>query len=212
MTQSRTYVSPKREIQSRETTQRILAAARMLFARNGYVGTTIEAVAREAGVSVQTIYQRFGDKAALVRAQLDDIDRVADLKTMRTALDDCEASPRVQARALAHFVGRISEVAAELVVARRALNDPQLKALEDGGMARHRHGTAGLAAQWAARGLLRTGLSADHAATALAAICSISMFTELREVQGMSRSAAEAWIVDVILRLLLQGEDSGERS
>ena len=212
MTQGRTYVSPKRATQSRDTSGRILVAARILFARSGYVGTTIEAIAREAGVSVQTIYQRFGDKAALLRAQLDDIDRFADLSALRVALEDQDAPPRAQAQALVQFVGRISEVVVPLIVARRALNDPELMALEDNGLARHRQGAAGLAAQWEARGLLAEGLSVDEAATTLAAICSISLFTELRDVQGLSRSATESWIVDAVERLLLQDEKSSAHS
>lgn len=209
MTRNRTYVSPKRALQSQETARRILAAARTLFGRDGYVGTTIEAIAREAGVSVQTIYQRFGDKAALIRAQLDDIDRVADVGALLAVLGDRAAPPRAQTRALTHFVGRISTVTAGLIDARRVLNDPQLRALEDEGMARHLQGAVGIAAQWAARGLLREGLSADQAAVTLAAVCSIAMFTELQGLHGMSLPAAEDWIVEAILRLLLDDADAG---
>ena len=206
MAQSRSYTSPGRTARSLQTSQRILAAARLLFARHGYGGTTIGAVAREAKVSVQTIYQRFGDKAALLRGQLDDIDRAADLVALRAAVGDTSAPAIVQARALAHFVGRISETVVGLLAAIQTLDDPELKSLWDGGTARHLQGTAGLAAQWAARGLLRDGLSVGEAATTLAAICSVAMFGELRQVHGLAREEAEAWIVDAVLRLLLKAD------
>lgn len=46
----------------------VLDAAGRLFAAHGYAGTTIAAVAAEAGVSVETVYKQFGGKAGLVRA------------------------------------------------------------------------------------------------------------------------------------------------
>jgi AcrR family transcriptional regulator len=48
------------------TRRRMVKAAHDLFCSNGYVGTTISAVAREAGVAVPTVYYTFGTKAALL--------------------------------------------------------------------------------------------------------------------------------------------------
>lgn len=50
--------------------QRILAAAERHFALNGYEGTKLAAVARDAGVAVGTIYLRFADKSDLLRGVL----------------------------------------------------------------------------------------------------------------------------------------------
>ena len=44
----------------------MVKAAYELFCRNGYLGTTISAVADEAGVAVPTVYYTFGTKAALL--------------------------------------------------------------------------------------------------------------------------------------------------
>jgi AcrR family transcriptional regulator len=44
----------------------MLAAAGRLLATNGYAGTTIAAVAREAGVAPETVYAAFGNKRTLV--------------------------------------------------------------------------------------------------------------------------------------------------
>jgi AcrR family transcriptional regulator len=43
----------------------MVKAAYGLFCREGYLGTTINAVAQEAGVAVPTVYYTFGTKAAL---------------------------------------------------------------------------------------------------------------------------------------------------
>lgn len=48
------------------TRRRMVRAAYDLFSENGYAGTTIAAVAAEAGVAVPTVYYTFGTKAALL--------------------------------------------------------------------------------------------------------------------------------------------------
>jgi AcrR family transcriptional regulator len=48
----------------------ILDVAAALFLRDGYAATSIEAVARQAGVAKRTCYARFPDKAALFQAMV----------------------------------------------------------------------------------------------------------------------------------------------
>ncbi|MDQ1292817.1 MAG: hypothetical protein QG608_697 [Actinomycetota bacterium] len=50
---------------------RILAAARELFLADGYAGVNLDRVAAAAGVSRQTVYNRFGSKEAVLRATLE---------------------------------------------------------------------------------------------------------------------------------------------
>lgn len=65
-----------------EKRQRMLAAARELFLRNGLRGTTMEAIAREAHVAKPTLYAQFADKDAvfnaLVETLVGDIHRLMD--------------------------------------------------------------------------------------------------------------------------------------
>jgi AcrR family transcriptional regulator len=49
----------------------ILVAAQELFETQGYHPTTIAAIARRAGVSAESVYKSFGNKAALVKAVFD---------------------------------------------------------------------------------------------------------------------------------------------
>jgi TetR/AcrR family transcriptional repressor of mexJK operon len=55
----------------------ILDAAKALFVRNAFAGTSMDAVAAEAGVSKLTVYSHFGDKDNLfrevIRAQIQDL-------------------------------------------------------------------------------------------------------------------------------------------
>ena len=52
------------------TRARIVAAAAPLFVEQGYLDTTMSALARAAGVAVQTLYLSFGGKAAVLEAAL----------------------------------------------------------------------------------------------------------------------------------------------
>ena len=64
-------VKSRREAQSLETRALIVGAARRLMLERGYIPTTIGAIAAEARVAVQTVYNSVGGKAALLAAVLD---------------------------------------------------------------------------------------------------------------------------------------------
>ncbi|MGB4778218.1 TetR/AcrR family transcriptional regulator [Microbacterium sp.] len=64
------YVSPLREAQAAQTRARILEAAGAEFGESGYGGTALSAIARRAGVSLETVKQN-GPKAALLLAAFD---------------------------------------------------------------------------------------------------------------------------------------------
>jgi AcrR family transcriptional regulator len=55
-----------RQQQADATKDRIADAARDLFAAGGYAATSIEAIAREAGVGVRTVYAAFGAKREIL--------------------------------------------------------------------------------------------------------------------------------------------------
>jgi AcrR family transcriptional regulator len=63
---TRRYDSTWRKEQARATQRAILAAAHELFVAKGYGRTTVADVARAAGVSVETVYAAFGNKATLL--------------------------------------------------------------------------------------------------------------------------------------------------
>jgi AcrR family transcriptional regulator len=54
---------------------KVLEAARGLFAERGVEGVTMAEVARAAGVGKGTVFHRFGDRAGLARALLDERER-----------------------------------------------------------------------------------------------------------------------------------------
>nr|MBA3295010.1 TetR family transcriptional regulator [Geodermatophilaceae bacterium] len=62
---SRTYRSPLRDEQARQTRSGILVAARRLFTTQGYAATTVAQIAAEAGVAVDTVYAAVGAKSVI---------------------------------------------------------------------------------------------------------------------------------------------------
>jgi AcrR family transcriptional regulator len=67
----RPYDSSRRQAQAQETRAAIVLTARDLFIEQGYGRTTIADIALGAGVSVETIYAAFGNKATLLHKAWD---------------------------------------------------------------------------------------------------------------------------------------------
>jgi TetR/AcrR family transcriptional regulator, cholesterol catabolism regulator len=67
--------------------EKILAAAGIVLQRNGFGGTSIEAIAKEAGVDRATIYYYFSDKGAILREAI-----AEGLNDMVSALEKVAAS------------------------------------------------------------------------------------------------------------------------
>jgi AcrR family transcriptional regulator len=112
----------------------ILTAARRRFATHGYDGTTLSAVAKDAGITLGAIYHYFDDKAVLYEEVFD-----ASLETVWNRIEDRAArSGQAGARLLA-LVEIIERVGAELADETRflptvpldAVRHPELRHLLD---------------------------------------------------------------------------------
>src|SRR5271156_6407204 len=66
-----TYNSPLRTRQAAETRAAVVAAAAEVFGQRGWAGTTLAAIATEAGTAVETLYSSFGSKSRLLVAAID---------------------------------------------------------------------------------------------------------------------------------------------
>jgi AcrR family transcriptional regulator len=67
----RPYKSLVRERQAGDTRRRIVEATRLLLEREGYAGMTIQAIARRAEVSAQSVYAIFKSKKGILTELLD---------------------------------------------------------------------------------------------------------------------------------------------
>lgn len=63
--------------------EKVLAAARHLFEQRGVANVTIDEIARAAGVGKGTVFHRFGDRAGLVMALVDDEERALQERILR---------------------------------------------------------------------------------------------------------------------------------
>jgi len=68
---ARQYDSSRRQAQARQTRAAILEAAHARFLERGYAATTVSEIAAAAGVSVETVYKAFANKAGLLKAMFD---------------------------------------------------------------------------------------------------------------------------------------------
>ena len=97
----RSYKSLVRKHQAGDTRRRIVEAARQLLQSEGYAGMTIEAIARRAGVSAQSVYAIFKSKTGILIDLLDQSTFGADyeeaVRQARSASDP-EARLRLAAR------------------------------------------------------------------------------------------------------------------
>jgi AcrR family transcriptional regulator len=91
--------------------ERVLAAARTLFAERGVRGVTMSEVARAAGVAKGTVFHRFGDRAGLALALLDEHERTLQERILRGPPPLGPGAPPRE-RLLA-FLGALAELTAE---------------------------------------------------------------------------------------------------
>src|SRR4051794_17807438 len=83
---TRTPVQRTRDV----TRERLLAVAEDVFLSRGFLATSVEAVAAEAGYTTGAIYSNFGGKADLFLAVLERATS-ADLAAVRAALDAADS-------------------------------------------------------------------------------------------------------------------------
>ena len=168
----RGYDSPKRRRQAEATRRRLAASARRLFAEQGYAATTIESIAADAGVAVQTFYATYGSKRRVLFALLEELEREADLASLRRDLSSSAADPRRQLEHVVAFNVRLFGGAGDVLETIRAAGsaDSDLVSLWREGEERRREGQAPLVRGWAEAGVLRPGLSEREAADILWAL------------------------------------------
>jgi AcrR family transcriptional regulator len=65
---TRTLTQPREDLAANPKVQQIVEAARRLFMAEGYGATSMDAIARDAGVSKATLYSHFTNKAELFAA------------------------------------------------------------------------------------------------------------------------------------------------
>jgi AcrR family transcriptional regulator len=204
--QTRPYRSSLRRAQAAQTQERILDAAETLFAERSYAATSIDAIARAAGVSGPTVYATFGTKQELLRRLVRRAVRGGDGPLLDQPRALAVRDQPDQARQIVLFCADIAERldrAGPLmaVVAAAAAGDEGLAQLERELQAA-RHGAIGEFVGWLeANGPLRMPRSA--AADTVWTIASPQTHGLLRGARGWSRRRYAAWLAETLTAVLL---------
>jgi AcrR family transcriptional regulator len=206
------------------TRRSMLRAAQKLFRERGFVGTTMQAIANEAGVAVQTVYFTFNNKVAILHeafgAAVIGVDRwdpriVAEVeKDTKRAFADYHAwfpafeAAATPAEALAIFVDATLELlprVAPLVPAMREAATADAVARKQLEIAERRRveGYELVAEVLAKRGGLKRGVGTRRATDILLALVSADVFRSLT-ARGWTTSACRRFYLDVLGSELLR--------
>jgi len=194
----RRYESPLRAAQAEQTRATVVAAAARLFVERGWAGTGMRDVAREAHVSIETVYANFGSKAELLRQALD-VAVVGDAAPVPLAdRDDFrrlgQGTAAERAEAAGQLLAAMRQRTARL---RRVLNqaagaDPQLSQVLADSLRTERESVRQGVAAVAQRPV------PDEDVDALFAILSSEVFLLLTEARGWSAPMYQAWVARTV--------------
>jgi AcrR family transcriptional regulator len=205
----RTYSSPLRAASSAATRERILAAAQHCFEQQGFAGTTMRAIAAQAGASVESV-NLAGSKrdllmAALNRAtsQIDTDARMLDLPEPRALF--AEEDPVIALSNLMSWVAasnqRISRLWRSLDQA--ADTDPDIRADYDDFLARMRAESARAVRELGKRGALRTDAVEAELADLLWLAALPDQHRRLCDQAGWSQQRYRQWLIEAAMTSLL---------
>lgn len=200
----RRYDSPLRREQAAETRRRLAASARALFAERGYAGTTVEAIANDAGVAQQTFYGTFGSKRAVLFELLDEVALDADAPALAERLAQRANDPREQLALIIAFRVRLFAQAADFLdVVRSARGvEPDLAATWEEGEQRRRRAQRDVIRAWAEQGALRSGVNRREAADVLWAMTGPDVHRLFVIEQRWSNARFRDWLVETLTAAL----------
>ena len=208
--QSRAYNSPRRREQAAETRRAILQAAKLLFVRDGYAGTTMAAIAAEAGVALKTVYVAFESKPSLLRALWHFLLRgdeedvpIGQRPWYRQVID--EKDPRRALEITAHSSRLIKERAAALMETMRAAAPSDADLGELWGRIEkdfHAH-QRGIVDSLHEKKALKRGLEPARGADILWTLNHPAVYALLVDTRGWTPEEYERWLYDSLRVQLL---------
>ncbi|MFD0899123.1 TetR/AcrR family transcriptional regulator [Actinomadura sediminis] len=174
--------------------RRILAAAGRVIAARGVDGLSLDDVAREAGVGVGTVYRRFGGRARLLYALIDEREREFQRAFMHGPAPlgpgDGGAPPAARVRAFLHALVDRTEEQSELLLA--AESDTPFARFRDHYYDLYRLHLGTLIER------VSPAADADYLADALLAPLAANLFRHQRHARGMDVPRIKAGLDDLL--------------
>ena len=209
--QRRRYENRNRREQARQTRLRVLDAARRLFVRDGYASTSIQALAEEAGVAVQTIYASFGSKRQVLKELFDtsvvgDDARVPLVERPEWRAWEVESYAERQVALFARAQRMISERTAEVmqVLSAAAASDPEIAEMHNEAERARYRDQRRLPDLLHDRHQLREELSPGHAADITWTLAGPGTYTDLVRRCGWSGEDYEQWLSEQLRSALVR--------
>jgi len=206
----RSYNSQRRQEQARQTRRAVLAAAHRLFVADGYAATTISAVAAEAGVSVETVYKAFGNKAGLVKSAFDvavvgDDEPVPMLQREFVRRTSAEPDPQKKMAAYGEHVADVGARTGLILLAVRAAaaTDPGAAEVWQQLQTERLTGMAVFAQHLRDGGYLRDGISVNEARDVLWTHNSVELWDLLVHQRGWPNRRYGRWVAQQLIAALL---------
>jgi len=207
----RAYDSRRRreraEDERRETRRRVIDAAHRLFVANGYVGTTMAQIAKEAGVAIQSVYKAGTSKADLLHVVVDVAVAGDDeelLMEQRQIVADIakEPDPREQVRRIAALVTLVQDRSAPIQAAYRqaAATDDKVAAELRAAHLRRLETFAGIVGMIPSVALR---YSPEATTDTVWAIGSSEVYLLFRDVRGWSSDQFREWLTTTLLDQIL---------
>ncbi|NRQ36992.1 TetR/AcrR family transcriptional regulator [Nonomuraea sp. NN258] len=187
----------------------MLAAARELFVERGYTATSMQAIATQGGVAVQTLYFTFETKRAILKELLD-VEVAGDDAPVAT-LDRPWVAQALAAPPL-ELLQRLAEATADIharvaplleVVRTAAATDPEIAELWRTNITQRHTVLAVFTGALAAKNALRPGLNALRAADMALAVLAPETYLLLTRHRGWSEHAWADWAAGTLIGTLL---------
>jgi len=198
----------------------ILESARRLFEHRGYSATTMEAIAGEAGVAVETVYLAFKTKASLLSRVVDVAlagDEAPVALPERPIFQEvrAEKDQRRQLELLARNARMVLERAGPLqwALLMESGTEPEIADLVERNHRRRLELQTEFMRWVAANGPLAPGLSVEAAGRTYWTLASIELHHLMRSTLGRSAREYEQWLARTLKLALLpaQGSRTGAR-
>jgi TetR/AcrR family transcriptional regulator, regulator of autoinduction and epiphytic fitness len=212
-TSKRAYSSDLRTEQARRTRKQIVDAAAVLFAEQGFAGTTVDAIAKAAGVSRKTVFTAVpGGKTELLKLAYDFTLAGDDEPVPMIAREGIqslirEPDPYRQMRAYARFITDNGSRIAPLYLALRgaAEVDPEARNLYLRWEGERRFAMLnGPIPGLIAAGALRSDVTPDEAADILSLLVMPSIYHQFVTQGGWTDERFSDWLGQTICTLLLK--------
>jgi AcrR family transcriptional regulator len=186
MSASRAYRPGQKRQASAKTRRRIVGAVRELLGEGTFHESTVEDVAKRAGVARATLYQHFGSRLGLVDALCETFDENPALVTIRTAValdDPVAALDQTIANCVRFWVSE--EAVVEPLYGVSAV-DPSAGALVERQTSDRKSELVRLVRNLREHSRLSAGLTDRRALALLLVLTSFETFHELRRRAGLS--------------------------